>query len=196
MENIPKPQWLVVLGAGVIGLSTAIELRKVFPTVPITIIAEYFPGDYNIGYTSPWAGGNWCSSANDNGILESFDRITFNKFRQLVALEPHCGISKSPLRMIFDQEIEDTEILSRDTNKIWYDDLVGGLTPIDEKELPSGAIFGIDMKSTFVINTQIYLRWYDFSNSKLINLSLTQVQVARRMPFQRYSTDQKKNHPY
>ena len=62
--------------------------------------------------------------------------------------------------MIFDQKIEDADILSRDTGRVWYDELVGGLKPLSHEELPDGAVFGYDVPSTFVINTQVYLQWY------------------------------------
>ncbi|VUC38187.1 unnamed protein product [Clonostachys rosea] len=153
------PNSFVILGAGVIGLSTALTLRSKFPTAPITILANHFPGDYNVEYCSPWAGGNWCSSANDNGLLESFDRLTFERFKEIASKHPEAGIQPSPLRMVFDQKVEDSEILSRDTGRVWYDDLVGGLIPLAQHQLPDGAVFGLDLPSTFVINTQIYLRW-------------------------------------
>ncbi|OLN85393.1 D-amino-acid oxidase 1 [Colletotrichum chlorophyti] len=149
----------VVLGAGVIGLSTALTLRGEYPSARISILAEYFPGDYHIDYCSPWAGGNWCSSANDNGLLESFDRVTFERFREIAKSTPEAGIKSSPLRMIFDQKIEDAEILSQGTGNLWYDDLVGGTVPLKKEELPEKAVFGLDVPSTFVINTQIYLQW-------------------------------------
>ncbi|KAH7121860.1 FAD dependent oxidoreductase [Dactylonectria estremocensis] len=149
----------VVLGAGVIGLSTALTIHDKFPSSKIVIIAKHFPGDYNVEYCSPWAGGNWCSSANDNGLLESCDRATFGRFRTIAHDHPEAGIQASALRMIFDQKIEDAGILSQDTGKIWYDELVGGLVPIDDDELPKGAAFGLDVPSTFVINTQVYLQW-------------------------------------
>ncbi|KAK1454800.1 FAD dependent oxidoreductase [Colletotrichum melonis] len=152
-------QHFVVLGAGVIGLTTALTLRAEFPSVKITILAEYFPGDYNIDYCSPWAGGNWCSSANDNGLLESFDRVAFERFRKIAKSAPEAGIKSSPLRMIFDQKIEDAGILSVETGKLWYDDLVGGTVPLRTDELPDKAVFGLDVPNTFVINTQIYLQW-------------------------------------
>lgn len=153
-------QSFAVLGAGVIGLSTAIALRDAYPDASISILAQYFPGDYNVDYTSPWAGGNWCSSATDNGLLEECDRITFEKFSVLADTAPECGIARSPLRMIFDQKIEDAGILSESTGKIWYEKLVGGLIPLRESALPSGAAFGYDVPSTFVINTQVYLQWF------------------------------------
>lgn len=154
-----EPQSFVILGAGVIGLTTALSLRETYLDAHIVIVAEYFPGDYHIDYTSPWAGGNWCSSATDNGILEACDRVTFERFDRLAREVRECGIKRSPLRMVFDQNIKDAEILSKDTGKVWYEELVGGLDPIPDAELPSGAVFGLDMRSTFVINTQVYLRW-------------------------------------
>lgn len=150
---------IVVLGAGVIGLTTALCLRESYPKASITIVAKHFPGDYDIEYTSPWAGGNWCSSATDNGLLENCDRVTFERFSELAEKVPECGIARSPLRMIYDSKIEDAEILSKGTGKIWYEELVGGLRKMDKKELPAGAVFGLDVRSTFVINTQIYLQW-------------------------------------
>ncbi|KAI0473445.1 FAD dependent oxidoreductase [Xylariaceae sp. FL0804] len=155
----PNADSLVVLGAGVIGLSTALTLRDAYTHARIVVVAEHLPGDYHVDFTSPWAGGNWCSSATDNGILESFDRTTFEKFDHLATAFPKCGIERSPLRMIFDQKIQDAGILSKDTNKVWYESLVGGLDRVPEDEVPSCAVFGLDLRSTFVINTQVYLRW-------------------------------------
>ncbi|KAH7025666.1 FAD dependent oxidoreductase [Microdochium trichocladiopsis] len=149
----------VVLGAGVIGLSTALTLWQAYSDATITIIAAHFPGDYHIEYASPWAGANWCSSATDNGLLESYDRITYNKFAQLAAKNPECGVASSPLRMIYDSPIEQADVLSPGTGKVWYDQLVGGLSIVPINEMPQGAIFALDAPQTFVINTQIYLRW-------------------------------------
>lgn len=151
---------IVVLGGGVVGLSVALTVRERFPSARITIVAEYFPGDYHVDYCSPWAGGNWCSAASDNGPLESFDRVTFNRFADIARDTPEAGIKRSPLRMIYDQKIEAAGILSIGTNVVWYDDLVGGLVPLSTEQLPEGAVFGLDAPATFVINTQVYLHWY------------------------------------
>jgi hypothetical protein len=77
--------------------------------------------------------------------------------------------------MIFDQKPEDAGILSEGTGKIWYKDLVGGLDHKDKSELPRSAVFGLEMKSTFVINTQIYLQWYYFFLKPTIALTLEQI---------------------
>jgi hypothetical protein len=70
------------------------------------------------------------------------------------------GLGRMGLRAIFDGKIEECGILSKDTGKIWYEDLVGGMRYLGKDELPSGAVFGLDFKSTFRLNTQVYLNWY------------------------------------
>ena len=44
--------------AGVSGLTTAYLLSK-DPSNSITVVAKFMPGDYDIGYCSPWAGANF-----------------------------------------------------------------------------------------------------------------------------------------
>lgn len=48
------PREIAVLGAGIIGLQTALTLLE--SGFDVTIIAEYWPGDVDINYTSPQAG--------------------------------------------------------------------------------------------------------------------------------------------
>lgn len=49
-------QDIVVVGAGVSGLTTALLLSK---DNKVTVVAKHMPGDYDIEYTSPWAGANF-----------------------------------------------------------------------------------------------------------------------------------------
>lgn len=51
------PAHIAVIGAGVIGLSTAIAIRETLGH-EVTVLAQYLPegSDFkNVGYTSPWA---------------------------------------------------------------------------------------------------------------------------------------------
>ncbi|KAF2637352.1 nucleotide-binding domain-containing protein [Massarina eburnea CBS 473.64] len=162
MESNGSSSNFLVLGAGVIGLTTALTLRQSYPDSSITIVAKHFPGDRSIEYTSPWAGANWATMANDNGPLEDYDRVTFKKFAEMVDNEgigEEIGIGRMGMRAFFDSKIEETGLLSQGTGKVWFDKLVGGLTKVDERELPEGAAFGLDFKSTFRIHTQVYLNW-------------------------------------
>jgi D-amino-acid oxidase len=68
-------------------------------------------------------------------------------------------LSKEGMWAIFDAPIEDVGILSDGTNKIWYDQLVGGLRHLSKTELPKDAFFGIEFPTTYRINTAVYLYW-------------------------------------
>jgi glycine/D-amino acid oxidase-like deaminating enzyme len=159
MSSPQSPNFLV-LGAGVVGITTALVLREQYPTSSITVVAKHFPGDRSIEYTSPWAGANFSSFARDNGPLEKYDEVTFKKFEKLLKEEgAETGLDKCPMTGVFDSPIEDADILTPETGKIWYEDLVGGITHWDKKDLPEGAAFGIEINSTWRINTQVYLNW-------------------------------------
>ncbi|KAG9590657.1 putative D-amino acid oxidase, partial [Aureobasidium melanogenum] len=152
------PSDYIILGAGVIGLTTALELRSRYPDSTITIIARFLPGDRDATYTSPWAGANWLSVATDNGRQESWDRITYLKFQHLAKRFAEVGVYDMPITAIYDSVIEEAGVLSQGTNKIWYEELVGGVRMLERDELPQGAKFGCDLK-TFVVDTQVYLPW-------------------------------------
>lgn len=168
-----EPQHIAILGAGIIGLTSALVIAHAYPSASITITATHFPGDRSIDYTSPWAGANWSSMANDNGPLENYDRITFQRFGELMdGRSVHgcrvvrsgegneAGLGRQQMWAVLDAPIEQTNLLTPQTGKIWYDELVGGLRYLDEGELPEGAVFGLEFPSTFRINTQVYLQWY------------------------------------
>lgn len=58
----PPPRNIVVLGSGVIGLTSALLLaRSRSPLYNITIIARDLATDsQSQAFASPWAGANWC----------------------------------------------------------------------------------------------------------------------------------------
>lgn len=54
MPPAPDPFDVVVLGAGVIGLSVALELQSA--GLKVAVVAKDLPGDINaVDYASPWA---------------------------------------------------------------------------------------------------------------------------------------------
>ncbi|ERF75032.1 hypothetical protein EPUS_06163 [Endocarpon pusillum Z07020] len=61
---------IVVVGAGVAGLTTALLLSK-NPSYKITVAAKYMPGDYHIEYASPWAGANYMPLVTPNTYYKS-----------------------------------------------------------------------------------------------------------------------------
>lgn len=161
------PHSYIILGAGVVGLSTALELHARNPSATITIVAKFLPGDRSIEYTSPWAGANWLSVATDSGKQEEWDRVTYLRFSELAKNTLQTGVQRMDIHAIYDNPIEDAGVLSAKTGKIWYDSMVGGIRMVEKSQLPQGAEFGCDL-STFVIDTQVYLPWYVAISSELL----------------------------
>ncbi|KAL1304348.1 hypothetical protein AAFC00_000746 [Neodothiora populina] len=148
----------VILGAGVVGLTTALELHKRYPDAKITLVAKFLPGDRHPEYASPWAGANWLSVATDNGRQEDWDAVTYERLKHLANDTSKTGVRNMEIYAVYDNPIEDAGVLSVKTKKIWYESLVGGLRMIPSRDLPSGVAFGYEL-DTFVIDTQVYLPW-------------------------------------
>jgi hypothetical protein len=148
----------LVIGAGVIGLTTALEFKTNYPHAKIVIAAQYLPGDAAPDFTSHWAGANWFPASSDNGRQERWDTVTYRKFQYLALERPDSGVRGMNIKFHYNQPIEDVGILSPSTGRLWFDELFGGLKPIEKHEIPRGAVFGFEMAS-FVLDTQRNLPW-------------------------------------
>lgn len=67
------------------------------------------------------------------------------------------------IRWHYEQPIDEVGIKTPATGKLWFRDLLGGLTDLPKEELPSGCAFGYEMAS-FVIDVQRYLPWYVYGS--------------------------------
>lgn len=150
----------IIIGSGVIGLTTALELKTRYPASSIKILASHLPGDRDVSYASPWAGANWLSVATDNGRQEGWDRVTYKKFEELADHVKEAGVKRLPIRAFYDSKLEDAGVLSEGTGKIWYEKLakVRVLSSEEMKVNAPSATFGYEAES-FVINVQAYLPW-------------------------------------
>lgn len=86
MSSTQESPDYVILGAGVVGLTTAWELKDRFPDASITIVAKFLPGDRTVEYCSPWAGANWCSMVSSifkahHPLSNNFKSIHFTWMR-------------------------------------------------------------------------------------------------------------------
>ncbi|EDN98798.1 hypothetical protein SS1G_13657 [Sclerotinia sclerotiorum 1980 UF-70] len=86
-STIPKN--IIILGAGISGLQTALSLltsETPSPKPKITIIAKHFPGEKNPNYCSPWAGADWRSHASRNEEdrrLRGWEEITYKRWNEM-----------------------------------------------------------------------------------------------------------------
>ncbi|KAJ5895308.1 hypothetical protein N7495_006999 [Penicillium taxi] len=156
----------LVIGCGVVGLTTALELKAKHPDAKVVIAARYLPGDSVAEYASNWGGANWFPASFDNGRLEKWDAITYRKLKILASERPDSGVKAMNIKFHYDQPIEEVGILTPATGKLWFEDLVGGLIPIEKEDLPSGAVFGFEMAS-FVMDVQRYLPWLQMQANSL-----------------------------
>ncbi|KAM0316883.1 hypothetical protein ACHAPQ_011190 [Fusarium lateritium] len=81
---------IVVIGAGVAGLTSALLLARKYPTTTITIVAKHMPGDSDPEYASPVAGADFMpmSSREDS----RWERETWPELKKLAQHVPEAGI--------------------------------------------------------------------------------------------------------
>ncbi|CCF49401.1 hypothetical protein NDA11_006915 [Ustilago hordei] len=107
---------IVVLGAGVLGLTNAFELRE--RGYKVTILARDLPQDsFSQTFASPWAGANWCSFATlQDKPSQRRDAITFQKWLQL-----HKQLPPEIMAMV---DFTDITPYKREAQDVWYSKLV------------------------------------------------------------------------
>ncbi|KAJ2867282.1 hypothetical protein GGI22_001094 [Coemansia erecta] len=150
--TIKRP--VVVVGAGVIGLSTAIRLQE-SERYSVTIVAEHTPSDIllgekqSTGWASPWAGAHWRPwSSNDNLSLQKKELDTYNEMILTAEANPEAGIKKVTGIDLY-ESIGGEE-------RLWYADAVPGACEITTDMLPEGIAYGVEY-TTLVINVPVYL---------------------------------------
>jgi glycine/D-amino acid oxidase-like deaminating enzyme len=143
---------IIILGAGITGLSTALKLTS-NPTSAqcrITIIATHFPGDESIDYTSPWAGADWspqATSAPADASMREYDKSTYDTWAQIIetnhAEAVNLGLGFKENKTYWGKEGPETD--GHDGRGLWWRDVVKDFEVLDlEKEefVPEGAIMG------------------------------------------------------
>ncbi|QSZ34220.1 hypothetical protein DSL72_005810 [Monilinia vaccinii-corymbosi] len=150
---------IVVVGAGVSGLTTALLLSQ-NPTFQVTIIAKHMPGDYDIEYTSPWAGANYLPISSPSNCR--WEKRTWPELARLAKDVPEAGIHfQNTVVLNRNKDAQGTtgqwfnELLSTDP---WFKDVVPDFRVLPENEIPSGA----DSATAFTsvcINTMVYLSY-------------------------------------
>ncbi|KAF4635672.1 hypothetical protein G7Y89_g2432 [Cudoniella acicularis] len=161
---------IVVLGAGVSGLTTAVLLARK-PGYKITVLAKHMPGDYDIEYASPWAGANYLPMADEAGCR--WEKRTWPELERLARDVPEAGI-----------HFQDTLVLNRNKDATtstgqwlssltsstpWFQSVVPDFRVVPASEVPAGA----DSATAFTsvcINTAIYL---PYLVSQLLSLGAT-----------------------
>ncbi|KAF2723851.1 nucleotide-binding domain-containing protein [Polychaeton citri CBS 116435] len=152
---------IVVLGAGVSGLTTALQLAR-NGNHSITIISKHMPGDYDIEYASPWAGANCFPFSKADTPERTYERETWIELERLARELPEAGIhfqNAFTYRRAKDAGTATGawvhELMKDDA---WFKNLLPNFRVLNKSELPAG-IDGGSAFTSVCINTALYLPW-------------------------------------
>ncbi|CBQ69534.1 related to D-amino-acid oxidase [Sporisorium reilianum SRZ2] len=139
---------VVVLGAGVLGLTDAFELRE--RGYKVTILARDLPQDsFSQTFASPWAGANWCSFATlTDTPAQRRDEITFKKWLQL-----HTRLPPQVMAMV---EFTDISPVKREAKDVWFSRLTPNFAVIPEGDGTGAHAIRYD---SFTISVPLYTQW-------------------------------------
>ncbi|EIE82123.1 hypothetical protein RO3G_06828 [Rhizopus delemar RA 99-880] len=136
---------IIVIGAGVIGITTALLLKQK-GYEDVKIIAKHVPGNMDIQYTSPYAGAHWRTMAPNNDLmLQKLDAISY---RQFLKIAENSNLLDTGIMVVPSYDYYQT--LSPDHTDPWFKNIVKDyvfnskkFNFLNEKdELPEGAKIG------------------------------------------------------
>ncbi|KAJ2832748.1 hypothetical protein GGI24_001111 [Coemansia furcata] len=147
-------QPIVVIGAGVIGLTVANQLQE-NGKYAVTVVAEHVPDSLpagtreSSGWASPWAGAHWRAwSSNWDHWLQDTELQTYHLMNEIADRVPESGITKAQSMDFFDT--------LPDGERPWYVSKLNDVRELPESELPPGVTYGIEYQ-TVLINVPKYL---------------------------------------
>ncbi|AWU76882.1 uncharacterized protein C5L36_0C07960 [Pichia kudriavzevii] len=143
---------VLVVGAGVVGLTTALELSNQYgDSLSITLIAKDLPGDVSPLYTSPKAGAHWTSSNSKEN--KQWQLVTYKRLKQLSEI-PESFVVPYPL---YQGDIVPEGCEAPPFEEPWYKDLVEDYEFLgsDPKKFPQVA--NLHVFKSYSISTTLYL---------------------------------------
>ncbi|KAH8824130.1 nucleotide-binding domain-containing protein [Flagelloscypha sp. PMI_526] len=147
----PNVKRVTVMGAGVIGLTTAIKLQET-NRYAVTIVAEILPTDLpSSRYTSHWAGALHLYLSNDDSNLRNAEKETFAIFRKMIetGTEAAAFLKTIKLNMYFKEPRPSPDPLG------FFPDL----KPVAEDQFPSPDIVAGLEATSFSIDVPQYLNY-------------------------------------
>ncbi|OCK74440.1 nucleotide-binding domain-containing protein [Lepidopterella palustris CBS 459.81] len=147
---------VVVIGAGVIGLQTAVSLLDA--GYRVTIVAEHYPGDSSVEYTSMWAGAQWRTHATKEQEESKWDIESYWYWMGVIErggqTKDDMGVEVYPSYFYWANQTPE----SASRSSIWFADLVRNFAFLPPTALPPNTYAGIRYDS-IAINPPKYLAY-------------------------------------
>ncbi|KAJ5178213.1 D-amino-acid oxidase [Penicillium coprophilum] len=147
---------IVVIGAGVIGLTTALCIQQnLTPAQSILLVARDFPSETSVNYASPWAGAHYrpVPGSSPQAIKEADQaRRTYDFLKRTAAAEPGAGIQF--VEGVEHLEAPPPEYLDQQSVRNVYSHLDEFQT-LGKEDVPAGVVWGVKY-GTYVINSPVY----------------------------------------
>lgn len=81
---------IVILGAGIIGCATALQLLQ--NGFRVTLVGEFLPGDKSILYASAWAGAAWHAAGGITDDQKYIQAVTHRYLLKMAKEDPTSGV--------------------------------------------------------------------------------------------------------
>lgn len=158
---------VVIVGAGVLGLTTAVLLQERNPTTQILMVAAEIPlvppfettERPSPDYASMWAGAHFrpTPGASEQMIQEQqFALHTADKMKTLAYRNPESGVQRIIGREIMEYLPQDK--INFKAGDIYASSKDDEFRVLDAQELQAGGKWGCEYK-TWVVNVHVYCRW-------------------------------------
>jgi len=149
-RNTETRKKVIVLGAGVVGLTTALKIQEAGGNYDVTLISEVLPSDpKNIKYTSHWAGAHHVLNPTTDEKLHEMEMDTYNTMWELS--KPGSLTEQYFLRITQEEYFHDPKLLPRL-------DRLHDYKVLPKESVPKGAVLGVSF-STVTIDTPRYLAY-------------------------------------
>ncbi|KAL3461980.1 FAD dependent oxidoreductase [Aspergillus heterothallicus] len=156
---MPEKETIVVIGAGVIGLTTALRLQQSLPPqskskTSILLVARDWPSTTSINYASPWAGAHYrpVPGLTAQALREEKQAQATYAYFKTQSTIPGSGVAR--IEGVEHLENPPAEYLDRRAIATHYAHLDGFRT-LGEAELPAGVKWGVRYES-FCVNSPVY----------------------------------------
>ncbi|EPS32672.1 hypothetical protein PDE_07632 [Penicillium oxalicum 114-2] len=177
-----KSETIVVIGAGVIGLSTALLIQENLGSQQsVLLVARDFPWDSSINYASPWAGAHYrpVPGSSPQALREANQaRRTYQHLKEIALTSPAAGIQLVP--GVEHLEKPPAEYLDTQSVNNVYSHLPD-FQYLSKNELPAGVKWGVKY-GTYVINSPVYcaymLRKFVLKGGSTHKYSLVNIKEA------------------